>query len=377
MSDVVENKDDKLVEEEQAKELEQQEKLEEKVDEKMKTVFVDSTPEPEPEPKPKSTPEPEPKPEPEPDPQPKPEPEPEPEPEPKPADDGTKSEPKPAEDENTLTQAEIRAALHNNWKQEDLDELVKQNPGLAKRTCAKLLEGTNNLSKRFAELGRKAQEAKKEPDKKVEPKAKIELPPVDLKKLREDYKDDPIVDVVVGMQTTQQILIDKLNELGSTSVTDSEVDAKTKKAEAIEDAAISKQIDVFFSGQDVASYAGFYGEVPKGSKDWNKLTGEQVQNRYKVVEEANMILLGAEQQGMDKDEFTLDEALERAHLIVTEGIREQVIRNKIKSTTTKRQAGFTLQPSSSKASTDSKGQKSGTQFQTDVGQRLAKVFSRS
>jgi len=73
--------------------------------------------------------------------------------------------------------------------------------------------------------------------------------------------------------------------------------------------------------------------------------------------------------------MVLDEALERAHFIVTEGVREQVVRDKIKSSATKRQAGFTLKPSSSKTPTDSKGQKAGTQFETSVGAHLKKIFN--
>ena len=86
-----------------------------------------------------------------------------------------------------------------------------------------------------------------------------------------------------------------------------------------------------------------------------------------------MILLGAEQQGM---EMTLDEAFERAHLLTTEGIREQVVRDKIKSSVKKREAGFTLKPSSSKPHTNTGGQKQGAQFEGEVNQHLAKVFNK-
>lgn len=387
------------LEEQQAKEVEQQEKLEEKTQEKMKKVFDDSTPESESstsessdekseqsdEKKDESTDES----------KAKDESTSETTDESKVKDESTsessdekkdestdEKDKKPAEDENTLTQAEIRAALHNNWKQEDLDELVKQNPGLAKRTCAKLLEGTNNLSKKFAELGRKVQvDVKKPEDIKSEdekPKPKLELKTVDVEKLRKDYGNDPIVDVVAEQQANQKILVDKLNELGSvsTSAAESEAEAKVVKAKAAEDAAISQQIDAFFKKPEVTGYKEFYGDVPKDSKNWDKLTGEQVQNRWKVTELADQILLGAEQQGISKDELSVDEAFERAHYIVTEGVREQVVRDKIKSSVKKREAGFTLKPSSSKSPISDTGKKQGRQFETDVGRHLTTVFNK-
>jgi len=260
-------------------------------------------------------------------------------------------------DDTKLTPAEIRAAIHQGWKQEDIDSLVKTNPGLAKRTCAKMLEGTNNLSKKFAELGKKAVE----PAPKAKEEAKTEK--IDLAKLREQYEDDPIVGIV-------EQLANEVAALKSAPVTAGEAASAKTNAEAAEDAAIGQQIDTFFKGSDLSSYSEFYGAVPKTSKNWDALTQGQIKNRYQVVEKANLIVLGAKSQGVA---MTLDEAFENAHLLVTEGIREQVVRKKIKSEVKKRNGSLTLEPSTSKTTVDS-GKVTGKEREDRAGTRLKKVF---
>ena len=329
------------------------EEAENKAEARLDAVFGDaSTPEPEPEPEPEPTPEPGA----EPDPQKETEPEPEPEPEPA----GTVPEPEPKmADDTKLTPAEIRAAIHQGWKQEDIDSLVKTNPGLAKRTCAKMLEGTNNLSKKFAELGKKAME----PAPKAKEETKTEK--IDLAKLREQYEDDPIVEVVERLANEVAAL-----KSAPSSTTAAQADTARVAAEAAEDAAIGQQIDVFFKGPDLSSYSEFYGAVPKTSKNWDTLTQGQIKNRWEVVNKANLIILGAKSQGVA---MTLDEAFENAHLLVTEGIREQVVRKKIKSEVKKRDGSLTLEPSTSKTTVDSTKTTS-KEREERAASRLKKVF---
>ncbi len=268
---------------------------------------------------------------------------------------------KTAED-TKLTQAEIRAAIHQGWKQEDIDDLVKTNPGLAKRTCAKLLENTNNLSKKFAELGKKA--AMPEPKVKDEQK-KTETKTIDIKTLKDQYEDDPIVGVV-------EQLVNKIASLESVPVPATTTEAGTKKAEAeaAEDAAIGQQIDTFFKNPDLLSYKDFYGLVPKDSKNWDDLTQGQIKNRWEVVNQANLIILGAKQQGV---EMSLDEAFEKAHLLTTAKISKEVVRKEIKSDVKKRSKSLTLAPSASKGIVKD-GKLTDNEREDRVGQRLKKVF---
>ena len=355
---------------------EQLEKVEENAEIKLEEVFGDEpNPEPEPEPKSEPTPEPEPEPdpqsEPEPKPEPKPDPEPEPEPEPEPAgkDDG-EPKPEPAGDESKLTQAEIRAAIHCKWSQEDIEELAKVNPVLAKKTCAKFLESTNDLSKKFSELG-KAQVTKVEPESKTATEAIAESKPekktIDFTALEKEYEGDPIVGVLKQVVEQNNTLAGEVETLRSSgSLNESKVD----KAQVQEDAAIAQQIDGFFNRPDITEYEDVYGKIEKDSKDWDDLTQGQVKKRWSLVEQANLILLGAQQQGM---EMPMDEAFERAHLLVTEDVREQTIRKKIKAKSVKRAKSITFEPNSS-AKVANSGTKTKAEIEAKAGQALQKCF---
>ncbi len=349
----------------------------EEVEEKAEIVLEklrgdEPNPEPEPEPEPEPTPEPEPKSDPQPEPEPKSESEPEPEPESKPEPAGKEDgepEPEPAGDESKLTQAEIRAAIHCKWSQEDIEELVKVNPVLAKKTCAKFLEGTNDLSKKFSELG-KAQVEKKEPESKVEPKPELkpEKKTIDFTALEKEYEGDPIVGVLKQFEERNNALADEVETLRSSgSLNESKVD----KAQVQEDAAIAQQIDGFFNRPDVVEYENVYGKIEKDSKDWDELTQGQVKKRWSLVEQANLILLGAQQQGM---EMPMGEAFERAHLLVTEDVREQTIRKQIKAKAVKRDKSITFEPNSSVKVANS-GKKTKAEIVANAEQTLQKLRS--
>jgi len=291
----------------------------------------------------------------------------------KPAGDQPKEEPKAAE-EPKLTEAEIRAAKHSEWSDEDIKELVDSNPVLAKKTFAKLLKDENNLSSKFADIGRTLVKTREKPANKpaAEAPKKTELKKVDIEKLRKEYEGDPIVDVLEAVQANAQVMADELAIVKTSQPihTDEEAAERIKQAQAREDVAVSQQIDAFFQTPDVTVYKDFYGEIPKEDKNWDNLTTGQIKNRWKIIEEANLILQGAAHQGMD---MPLNEAFERAHLLATKDVREQAIRTKIKSEAKKREKGLTLEPSSSKT-VQSPSVKTRQQAEDNAGKNLAKVF---
>ena len=76
-------------------------------------------------------------------------------------------EEKPADEEKVgddeikeIPDSYYRAAIHQGWKPEEIEELYKEKPELALKTFGNLLTSTNKLSSQFAELGR----AKLRPD---------------------------------------------------------------------------------------------------------------------------------------------------------------------------------------------------------------------
>ena len=358
-------------------ELKQQEKAESNAAERLDAVFNEhpSTPDLEKGDDPEPTPDPDPGNDPEPDPQnDDPEPDPDPNPEPDPAGDVDDPDAKPAGDDDVkLTQAEIRAAKHNGWKEDDIKELAKENPELAKRTCAKMLEDTNSLSQAFAKLGRESKPEIK-PEEKPEVK-KTEFKPVDVGQLREKYgDDDPVIDLFEQQQEMLKTTVTRLDsvEAAALSASTTKVDTAQARADKEADAAITQQIVGFFDDPELAAYGEFYGETKKGDKDWSHLTMAQLANRQDLVEEAGNIKSGAEQRGT---EMELSMALDKAHLMATVEVREQVIRKDIKSKSKKRAAGITLKPSSSSKPSGS-GEPTMEKAEANASVRLHKVFNK-
>jgi len=335
-----------------------------KTEKELDKVFGESNPGPEPEPKPEPTPDKESESEPEPDPQSKIEPEPEPESEPDKAGE-QKSEPEPeSADKTGLSKAEIRAAIHLGWTEDEVNELAQANPELAKKTCAKALESTNNLSKKFSELGKAKSVTKTEV---TEPVKKVDKKPIDFSVLEQEYENDPIVGVLKQVVEQNESLA---NELQSLRTSGPSVDSKIEQAKVAEDAAISQQIDAFFKKPEISEYSETYGDVGKDAHDWDNLTQAQLRKRWELVEEANYILIGSESVGV---KMPIDEAFERAHLKVTEDVREKVIRNKIKAGVVKRAKSLTLEPTNSVRNVDS-GVKDRKELEQVTEQRLQKVF---
>ena len=361
--------EEKTLEQVQAEQKTAMEELYKKTDKNLAALRDDDDYTPTPEPEPEPNPKPDPESESEPDPQPNLESKPESEPEP-----GPESEPEPAgkepelADEHAITQAEIRAAIHNGWSQEDIDELVKANPELAKKSCTKALESQNNLSAKFSELGKTQVAVKKEPAVPVIPTPSPQPKSIDFTALEQQYENDPIVGVLKQVVEQNQTLATEVGTLRDAGVQD---DAKVTAAQVQHDAAMSQQIDGFFERPDVVAYKDTYGEVKKGSKDWDSLTQGQIKKRYEVVEEANRIMIGA--QKMEQN-MPLDEAFERAHFLVTKDVQEAAIRKTIKAKTVKRSKSLTLAPTNTKKVEDT-GKKTMAKVYKNAEQTLHKFRS--
>ena len=227
----------------------------------------------------------------------------------------------------------------------------------------------NNLSQKFSELGKTQAAAPAAPAVPATPAAKSEPKPIDFTALRKQYEDDPIVDVLEQVVERSQALA---TEVGTLREAGPKADAAVDAAQAQKDAAISQQIDTFFERPEVAAYKDTYGDVEKGSKDWDALTQGQIKKRYEVAEQANLIMIGAQQQGVD---MSLDEAFECAHNLVTKDVQESAIRKTIKAKAVKRAKSLTLEPTSSKKVPDT-GKKTVAKAEANAKGLLQKVFGR-
>jgi len=118
----------------------------------------------------------------------------------------------------------------------------------------------------------------------------------------------------------------------------------TARANAAGNAAVDQVVNTFFSAGDMSPYVEFYGKVGL-SQSIQDLTNGQQEHRLAVLEQAECIMTGLRMRGQDP---SVEQVLEKAHLLVTEPIREQIIRSNLKSKAVARQKGITLRPANSK-----------------------------
>jgi len=278
---------------------------------------------------------------------------------------GEKSDEKPP-----LSDAYYRAAIHRGWKPEEIDEFYKANPRLCVRTFGKIYEAVNRSSKEFAALGRiQQQKQQKQPEQAEKVSVKeTGTKGIDIKKLREQYPDDPVVDMIEALHEQNIALKEKIDSIATTGKQEY-ADPAVQQAREQEARLIEQQIENFFQEEDLNPYSDFYGEVPKGAKDWENLTPGQRANRWTVIQMMDQILTGANVLGQEMD---IPEAMRLAHLSVSEPIREKVVRKQIEKSVKKRSKGLSLKPSDVvKPEARIKTEKD---LEQATRQRLAKVF---
>jgi len=212
-------------------------------------------------------------------------------------------------DELKLPEAYLRCAVHQGWEKEDALDFFKREPEHALKTFGNIYNSTNKLSEHWAEFGRTAVDAR---NKKLE-------------------------------ATVHKMA----------SAPGKNVNAEYERVRATADDAKTREIHGFFQSNTMKSYDKFYG-VLDCHQEPDDLTASQRKHRWSVMEKADLMITGARMQGR---ELTAAEALEAAHLLVTEPIREQVIVEKLKATATKRKKGHLFRPSNSRKASGAVGDK--------------------
>jgi hypothetical protein len=267
-----------------------------------------------------------------------------------------------------LPDAYVRAAIHQGWTEQEVKDQYKANPELTTRTLGKLYESTNKLSKDFAALGRAKKAAPASAPTPMPAPVVPAAPVADplITKLQEAYGDDPIVDVVKDLKAKLTAYESKATEPAPASEQPVNTEAMT---------AIRQEVNTFFTNPAMKSYSEFYGDnVAKlGDKTWDGISDEQKAHRWEVLGVAQDILVGAAAQGRAMD---VPEAMEKAHLIVSEPVRTKVVRNDLMAQVVKRAKGMTLKPSSvvgQDADASNIGALKPHQVEANAASRLAKM----
>ena len=270
-------------------------------------------------------------------------------------------------DKPQLSDAYYRAAINSGMEEKDIVEFYATNPDLAEKTFAKLYDNMNSLTNEYAALGKHKKEQAAGGDKvqNTDSDDKSSFEKIDLAKLKEEFPEDSLVDVIGKMQDQMEGMS---NELKSRPV-------QTTDTSALEDERVKRiggQIESFFNSEDTQRFAVMYGTVGKTDTDWSNLLPSEQVNRVAVCERAEEIVTGAEVLGR---ELEFSEALERAHLEISRPMQAKVIRDDIMAKVVKRSKGITLKPSSKSSveNTDDKptGEKDAI---ANADARLKKVF---
>jgi len=273
--------------------------------------------------------------------------------------------------DEVLPPAFLRAAIHRGWKEEDATEFFKANPEAAMKTFQNCYLDVNNATREWALLGKAKQQRDTTINAPVIP-AKIEV--VDIAKLKGEYDLDPGTIAVLEAQNKQ------IEALNAQPVQPIQPVQPAYQAPVGPDPNIELEIENFFKSANLNDYSEFYGQVGLG-QDWSDLSSGQRANRWKVLEQANLVIMGSEAMGRSIDPL---EALERSHMAVSEPVREQVIRGKMKKTATKRKNSMTIRPtvgtrSVAKVATDAGGKgkpRTRAELAASVQEKLNSVFNR-
>lgn len=260
-------------------------------------------------------------------------------------------------DEDDMPDSYIQAALRSGWSQEDIDELAEANPGLAKKTFSNLYNSVNQASREYSALGRAKLQQNTVPVKQDDIS---DFEGVDVDKLKKEYEDNPIIDGVV------KPLNDHLKKMHAELKTIKTVPQQNNN---IDEFAIQQRVNGFFNADSMKPFEDFYGN----GKSVEDLSYQQRKNRWDVLTEADAIIAGHEAIGKKID---TEEALIRAHMLVTEPIRERVIREKIKGDVKKRSKGITMRPSKSTKTSSGSEKFSGKKKPRNKQELVASVDSK-
>ena len=251
---------------------------------------------------------------------------------PDPSDDKSteSTQDKPA-DEVKFPDAYYRAMVHQEWKPEEIEDLIQTNPEKALALGKKFYDSTNRLSAQFAAIGRKPVEPKAET-----PQAKTSFKGLDLAKVAEalGIEESSAKNLVGEINTALKGQHDEVDLLRAALK-----EASVRPTTTPEDKALEKEVDQFFGDKEFLSlYGEFYGK----EDNLDNLTHTQAKRRIEVLERADEILAGAT---LNNRQMSTQEALTYAHFQVAKDIAESVVRKGIKASLTKRAKSMTLVPS--------------------------------
>jgi len=268
----------------------------------------------------------------------------------------------------TLPDSYRRSLAAYGWTDEEIDTNMATLGGKFVEVASTIHAKRNAEIAQWAEVGRKAREAnannQQQPQTLVHGPVAGDVPqplaPIDLKKMKEKYGEEEMLEEIVGpVNATIAALNSVLPQIqqGVKSIHQSQMD------EAL------NRVNKFFDADNMSAYRKFYGGAGQDR------SSTQVTNRAKVLEEAVMAMEGAKALNQ---ELSLENALQRAHDYIAADFREQAVRKNIKRQVKKQNRGISQKPSKrgAAATTSTSKPKSPADLERKVGIMLKQVFKK-
>ena len=233
-------------------------------------------------------------------------------------DDSDKSE----DDSTILPVGHRRAALASGWSNEEVDHFIETRPDEAVAEFKDVFEARRKESSEWSTRGRQLAAAGKDTDVSetaTEAGKGTALDHYDVKALIEEHPGNE--DLINALVTPLNATIDRVNA----------VTEKLTKSEdfvrGTEEQAVAAATQEFLMSDGMKSFRDTYGGEVKD------LTDKQQASRMELFKQADIIATGAQDHGYG---ITIPEALDRAHTILSQGTRDEAIRQGIRDDMKKR-----------------------------------------
>ena len=228
--------------------------------------------------------------------------------------DGSTPEAEIKDGEVNIPDSYMRAAVHHGLSKEDVDDMVKSNPESAMKLLESCYLSVNNASREWSELGRAKIEAERAKTTQTATEAVEQEDPATIAlitKLRKEYTDDPLIETVIkGLESKPKPVQQPVPQQQQN------YEVATARANVAGNLAIDQRVNAFFGADTMAPYEKFYGKLELGQIPEDLANGQQL-NRLTVLQEAEFIMAG---HGARGQKIEVEQALEKAHFIVTEPI---------------------------------------------------------
>ncbi|KKN79141.1 hypothetical protein LCGC14_0343290 [marine sediment metagenome] len=245
-----------------------------------------------------------------------------------------------------IPDAYMRSAVGVGWTPEAVDKMVKDLGHEHVMTMLQNLHQKNNeLTNTFSSLGRKAQELDQGPPR-VGPSDSAPVtshPGPNIQALKQQYGDDHELIQFYEVQQKQMNAMQQKQQETSDALVRTNTQVEQHRLSQIDETR--KIVGGFFSADGLKQFGGFYGKVDGDTGAWTSLSDQQMRNRDSVCQLADEIRVGAQMHG---SAMSLPEAMERAHLVVSEPISASIIRQDIMKTAEKRHKSRVVRPSDGK-----------------------------